>query len=75
MADAMVASGLDKAGYKYIVIDDCWSNKTRIDGKLSEDKDRFPSGMKAMSDYIHSKGNLLCLCRESEQLIMTFIVE
>ena len=38
-------------------IDDCWQAKSRAkSGQIEEDKTRFPSGMKTLSDYIHSKG-------------------
>ena len=56
-ADAMIESGLKDAGYEYVIIDDCWSEHTRgKDGKLRPDKKKFPSGMKALTDYIHSLG-------------------
>ena len=56
-ADAMVASGLKDAGYEYIVIDDCWSLRQRDEnGRLVADPEKFPSGIKALADYIHSKG-------------------
>ena len=56
-ADALAASGLDKAGYNYLVIDDGWSEKRRdSNGRLVPDKKRFPNGMKSLSDYVHSKG-------------------
>ena len=56
-ADAMVATGLKDAGYEYIVIDDCWSLRQRDEnGRMVVDPEKFPNGMKALSDYIHSKG-------------------
>ena len=56
-ADVIVEKGLDKLGYKYVVIDDCWSEKVRDkNGRLVPDKKKFPSGMKALADYIHAKG-------------------
>ncbi len=55
-ADAMVASGMRDAGYQYIVIDDCWQVSRDADGNIVVDPDRFPSGMKALADYVHSKG-------------------
>ncbi len=59
-ADAMVELGLDKLGYKYVVIDDCWAMKERdpITGRLVPDPEKFPHGMKYVADYIHSKGLL-----------------
>jgi alpha-galactosidase len=55
-ADAMVATGLKDAGYKYIVIDDCWQVSRDAGGNIVPDPERFPSGMKALADYVHSKG-------------------
>lgn len=56
MADAMVASGMKDAGYQYINIDDCWHGERDSLGFIHPDPKRFPSGMKALADYIHSKG-------------------
>lgn len=56
-ADKMVETGLLDAGYDYLVIDDCWSLKERDkDGRLVADPEKFPHGMKAVADYVHSKG-------------------
>ncbi len=56
-ADVMVSSGLKNAGYEYVVIDDCWSLKQRDEnGCLVADPEKFPHGMKAVADYVHSKG-------------------
>ena len=80
----MIQSGLNKAGYEYLVIDgkrernqqlgprtyfsavtaaDGWSELDRgQDGKITASKKRFPSGIRRVSDYVHSKGtSLLCL--------------
>lgn len=57
LADAMVESGLRDAGYEYLVIDDVWQEKERNEkGELAPDLKRFPNGMKAVADYVHSKG-------------------
>ncbi len=56
MADAMVTSGMKDAGYQYIVIDDCWQVSRDGEGNIVPDPQRFPSGMKALADYVHSKG-------------------
>ncbi|XP_022098912.1 alpha-N-acetylgalactosaminidase-like isoform X2 [Acanthaster planci] len=57
MADRMAADGYKDAGYEYVNLDDCWSARQRdSQGRLQGDPDRFPSGMKALSDYIHSQG-------------------
>jgi alpha-galactosidase len=55
-ADAMASSGMKDAGYQYIVIDDCWQVKRDKTGKIVDDPERFPAGMKALADYVHSKG-------------------
>ncbi len=55
-ADAMVASGMKDAGYRYVVIDDCWQVARTPDGQIVADSTRFPEGMKALADYVHSKG-------------------
>jgi len=57
-ADAIVANKLLEAGYEYLVIDDCWSEKERdpVTKKIIPDRTKFPNGMKAVSDYVHSKG-------------------
>ncbi|WP_210488176.1 glycoside hydrolase family 27 protein [Rufibacter aurantiacus] len=55
-ADAMVSSGMKAAGYEYINIDDCWHGDRDSLGFIHPDPKRFPSGMKALADYVHSKG-------------------
>lgn len=57
-ADALVSSGLRDLGYRYIVIDDCWSVKKGrdADGNLIADPTKFPSGIKALADYVHGLG-------------------
>jgi alpha-galactosidase len=56
-ADIMAGNGMLEAGYNYIVIDDGWEAKKRdANGNLIPDPIRFPSGMKALGDYLHSKG-------------------
>ena len=56
MADGMVSSGMKDAGYQYVVIDDCWQVRRDENGNIVPDAERFPSGMKALGDYIHAKG-------------------
>jgi alpha-galactosidase len=55
-ADAMVSSGMQDAGYQYVNIDDCWHGARDEHGFIQPDPKRFPSGMKALADYVHSKG-------------------
>lgn len=57
IADAMVRSGMREAGYVYLVLDDAWMAKDRDEnGRLQADPEKFPSGMKAIGDYLHGKG-------------------
>ncbi|KAI9110708.1 hypothetical protein K1719_018146 [Acacia pycnantha] len=56
-ADALVSTGLADLGYVYINIDDCWSAATRnLEGQLVPDPNTFPSGIKALADYVHKRG-------------------
>jgi len=56
-ADTMVKNGMRDAGYTYIVIDDCWQLMDRdAQGNLVADPNKFPSGMKALGDYLHDRG-------------------
>ena len=55
-ADAMVASGMRDAGYHYVVIDDCWQGARDANGFITADPQKFPSGIKALADYVHSRG-------------------
>ncbi|MFF4582460.1 NPCBM/NEW2 domain-containing protein [Streptomyces sp. NPDC001373] len=57
MADLFVAKGLKAAGYQYVNLDDCWALPARdASGNLVPDPVRFPHGIKALADYVHSKG-------------------
>lgn len=55
-ADAMVTTGMRDAGYRYVNIDDCWHGTRDSLGFIHEDAGRFPSGMRALADYVHAKG-------------------
>jgi len=55
-ADAMVASGMKDAGYQYVNIDDCWHGERDARGFIQPNPEHFPSGMKALADYVHAKG-------------------
>lgn len=54
-ADKICELGLDKAGYQYIIVDDCWAEREREPktGKMVADHEKFPHGMKDLGDYIH----------------------
>eukprot|EP00249_Psilotum_nudum_P008985 c21637_g3_i1 orf=603-1859(+) len=57
IADAMVSRGLSAAGYNYINIDDCWAELSRDSGgNLVPRSSTFPSGISALSKYVHGKG-------------------
>lgn len=59
IADRMVSAGYAEAGYKYIFIDDGWQGGRDKRNNIIPDPVKFPSGMKALADYVHSKGLLL----------------
>lgn len=55
-ADALISTGLADLGYVYVNIDDCWSSIVRnLEGDLEPDPKTFPSGIKALADYVHAK--------------------
>jgi alpha-galactosidase len=56
VADAIATNGMKDAGYQYVVIDDCWQVGRDENGVIVVDPQRFPSGMKALADYVHGKG-------------------
>ena len=56
IADVFVERGFKDAGYEYIVIDDGWQIDRDAEGNIIADKKKFPSGIKALADYVHSKG-------------------
>ena len=56
-ADALVSRGLAAAGYNYVWIDGGWWSGTRdASGNITADPTQWPDGMKAVADYIHSRG-------------------
>lgn len=56
-ADAMVTLGYRDAGYEYVVIDDGWMLMDRDEnGLFVADPEKFPSGIRALADYVHGKG-------------------
>ena len=56
VADAFVSSGMAAVGYQYVNIDDCWMSGRDSSGNLQADSSKFPSGIKALADYVHGKG-------------------
>jgi len=55
-ADAMVSSGMQAAGFKFVNIDDCWQVSRDAHGTIVADAERFPSGIKSLAEYVHNKG-------------------
>ncbi len=57
VADKFVELGLKDAGYEYVIIDDGWMEMERDENlNLVPSKEKFPNGIKAVADYVHSKG-------------------
>lgn len=56
VADSMASGGYRDAGYNYVCIDDCWQAPERVNGHVVADPGRFPSGIKALANYVHAKG-------------------
>ena len=56
VADSIATNGMKDAGYEYVVIDDCWQASRDDNGNIVVDTEHFPSGIKALADYVHSKG-------------------
>ena len=54
-ADAIVAKGLDKFGYVYVNIDDCWAKSRDANGNVVPDPAKFPD-MAGLAEYVHNKG-------------------
>jgi hypothetical protein len=53
----LIALGLDKLGYNFITVDCGWPSRDRsLEGKLQWNETLFPSGGKALGDYIHGLG-------------------
>lgn len=66
MADRLAGDGWLRLGYKYVNLDDCWAaNKRDAQGRLQPNPERFPSGIKALADYVSS---IKCICSESFQI-------
>ena len=68
VADAIVDRGLKAAGYRYVWIDGGWWSGSRdADGNITVDATQWPHGMKAVADYIHSKGLLAGIYTDAGQ--------
>lgn len=68
IADVMVDGGYLAAGYNYIFIDDCWQGGRDAQNNIIPDPKKFPGGMKALADYVHSKGLKLGIYSDAAQL-------
>ena len=67
-ADAMVEGGFRDAGYEYIFIDDLWQGGRDRQNNIIPDPEKFPNGIKALADYVHSKGLKLGIYSDAAQL-------
>lgn len=67
-ADAMVEGGFRDVGYEYIFIDDLWQGGRDRQNNIIPDPEKFPNGMKALADYVHSKGLKLGIYSDAAQL-------
>ena len=67
-ADAMVEHGFRDAGYEYIFIDDLWQGGRDRHNNIIPDPKKFPNGIKALADYVHSKGLKLGIYSDAAQL-------
>lgn len=56
IAEAMVATGMRDAGYRYVNLDDCWQVDRDASGRIVADPDRFPSGIAALAEHVHNLG-------------------
>lgn len=68
IADAMVSSGMVKAGYDHLMIDDGWQGGRDNKNNIIPDPKKFPSGIKALADYVHSRGIKLGIYSDAAQL-------
>ena len=75
MADVMVAEGYKDVGYEYVAVDDCWLARDRDKkGNLQPDPKRFPTGIKALADYVSYKR---CSCYQDSciDIILTLCMQ
>lgn len=68
IADAMVKEGLVDLGYNHIFIDDGWQGGRDNRNNIIPDPKKFPSGIKALADYLHSKDIKLGIYSDAAQL-------
>ncbi|KAL4967191.1 glycoside hydrolase family 27 protein [Aspergillus stella-maris] len=73
IAERLNTLGLKDAGYQYLLLDEGWSDYNRTDdGFLQANRSTFPSGISALSSYVHSKGLKLGLYGDSGVLTCGF---
>lgn len=56
MAEKLMELGLDKLGYRYVVLDDGCYKPERVEGRIQNEEVKFPSGFRALADFLHEKG-------------------
>src|SRR5258708_36617624 len=71
IADAMVSTGMQAAGYQYVNVDDCWQLSRQTDGTFVADPQRFPVGIKSLADYVQSRGWKFRLSSDAARLTGT----
>lgn len=55
-AEALAQNGMQRLGYKWMVLDDCWAAGHRLpDGSITWDAERFPSGIPSLVDWLHAR--------------------
>ena len=68
MADAMVSTGMVEAGYNHLFIDDGWQGGRDKRNNIIPDPNKFPSGIKALADYVHARGMKLGIYSDAAPL-------
>lgn len=68
MATAMINSGMVEAGYNYIFIDDGWQGGRDMKNNMIADPVKFPSGIKALANFLHERGMKLGIYSDAAQL-------
>lgn len=56
ITESLISTGLAAKGYNYVNLDDCWQISRDSKNNIQEDLTKFPSGMRGLADFLHSKG-------------------
>jgi hypothetical protein len=72
-AESLVSSGLAKAGYEYLILDEGWQALTRDgNGRQQANATKFPSGIPALADYVHKLGLKIGIYRYEKLVLRPF---